>query len=118
MVKEIKKRIEKRKAKIIAACIGMQAFMMSTAAVSADENAISSSADEAATQATGFLQSFARPATLIILAAGGLILYIGTRRQKDGFKDGIFERVIGLGILIFAIPFSDLILSWFSAGGQ
>ncbi len=49
----------------------------------------------------------------IVIVVGGVIFIIGTSRQKEGVKEKAPLILLGLGMIVSAIPLSTLIFSWF-----
>ena len=49
-----------------------------------------------------------------ILVVLGLIFLVGTQHQKENAKGEIFMKLIGVAIIIGAIPIATLIFGWFT----
>ena len=49
----------------------------------------------------------------IVIVIGGITFIIGTGRQKEGVKEKAPLILLGLGMIVCAIPLSALIFGWF-----
>ena len=50
-----------------------------------------------------------------ILVVLGLIFLVGTQHQKENAKGEIFMKLIGVALIIGAIPIATLVFGWFTA---
>lgn len=61
----------------------------------------------------GSAQGAAKWLLTIAIVVGGLTFIIGTSRQKEGAKEKAPYILLGVGMIVCAIPISTLIFSWF-----
>lgn len=55
-----------------------------------------------------------KPLIVIVIVVLGLaLLGVGGKRAKEEQKDAIWEKLVGVGLVIAAIPLSALIFGWF-----
>lgn len=73
--------------------------------------------DAANSAATGIQQSavgLVKPLIIIVVVVLGLaLLGVGGKRAKEEQKDAIWEKLLGVGIIIAAVPISALVFGWF-----
>lgn len=121
MTKEKKNVFSKVKGRLLTAAVSVQTMILTAVPAFAEttpktgtSGTISSSATGAATDAVTFMQGLGKPALMVVIGACGLIFLVGTQRQKDNWKDGLLLKVVGLGVLILAVPLANTIYGWFS----
>lgn len=72
--------------------------------------------DAAKGAATGFQASAAGAAKWLLvigMVVAGLIFLIGTQRQKENAKEGVPEKLIGLALIVCAVPIAGIVFGWF-----
>ena len=72
--------------------------------------------DAANSAATGIQQSamgLVKPLIIIVVVLGLALLGVGGKRAKEEQKDAIWEKLLGVGIIIAAVPISALVFGWF-----
>lgn len=88
-------------------------FMLLTAASPAYADKI---ADATSGAANGFWES-AKGAVkyllIIVCIVIGIVFIVGTSRQKENQKEGIWEKLIGVGIVVCAPAIAAIVFGWF-----
>ena len=72
--------------------------------------------DAANSAATGIQQSamgLVKPIIIVVVVLGLALLGVGGKRAKEEQKDAIWEKLLGVGIIIAAVPISALVFGWF-----
>lgn len=73
--------------------------------------------DAASGAANGFWQSalgLVKPLLIVIVVGLGFVfLGVGGRRAKEEAKDAIWEKIVGVGLIVLAVPLSALVFGWF-----
>lgn len=49
----------------------------------------------------------------IVLIVGGLIFIIGSSRQRESAKERVPGILLGVGMIVCAVPFAAIIFGWF-----
>lgn len=50
---------------------------------------------------------------IVVVVLGFAFLGVGGRRAKEEQKDAIWEKVLGVGLIVAAVPISALVFGWF-----
>lgn len=100
-------KIKRFKAKAAAVMTAAAVFLMSGTSVFA--SAISSNVDNASNAFVELLQSLGKPLVMAIIAAMGLFTVIATQHQRESIKEGILPKLIGVGLVVLAVPAADAI---------
>lgn len=83
-------------------------FLVCTVPVNAASK-IGAQAEKASNGFVQLLQDMGKPAVMAVIAVIGIGLIIATQRQKENIKDGVLGKIIGVGILVLAVPGADAI---------
>lgn len=105
------------KQKIIVKSMGimsiMTAFLIAlTATVSADK--IADAAEGAAQGLQASAIGALKPLIVIVLVIVGLVFLIGSQRAKENQKETAWEKILGIALIICAVPIAGIIFGWFN----
>ncbi|MCU7378902.1 hypothetical protein OBO34_11100 [Clostridiales Family XIII bacterium ASD5510] len=112
MKKQVHSKLTRSAGKLFSLCFFLSAAFLSTGAfVYADKF------EAAAKSASEGIQASASGATRWIIAGimvvTGLIFLVGTQQQKEHTKGEIFMKLVGVAVIVCAIPLSGIIFGWF-----
>lgn len=106
------KRVHKARKQIVSL-----AFFIAAAMTGGLQCAYADKFSEAAKgAATGFQVSAAGAAKWLLvigMIVMGLVFLIGTQRQKENTKEGIPDKIIGVALIVCAVPIAGIVFGWF-----
>ena len=105
----LKKWIQNKCAAITASMVGFFTLMPQFAYADAFSNA----AEGAATGIQASAAGAAKYLVMIALVIAGILLIIGTQRQKDGLKEQAPLVILGVAFILGAGGIANLIFGWF-----
>lgn len=106
---KLKNWVNKKATAVMAGIMGAFAFLPQC--VYAD--AFSDAAEQAASGIQASAAGAAKWLLMIALVIAGLMLIIGTQRQKDGIKEQAPLVLLGIALIVCAGAISTLIFGWF-----
>lgn len=109
MKKRIKVTVKRAEMTALLFCA---AIATSISPVFADR--IGDAADKASKGIQQTAMGLVKPLLVIVVVVLGLaLLGVGGKRAKEEQKDAIWEKLVGVGLVVAAIPLSVLIFGWF-----
>lgn len=105
---KVKNRAQSIRTKMAVVMFSMTAFLFAVTPTYAAP-AISAKVAGASNGFVALLQSMGKPVVMAVIAIIGIGLLIATQRQKESIKDGILPKLIGVALLILAVPAADAI---------
>lgn len=106
MIKKAKENIGKL---LTAITVAAMVFMVSPAYC----DKISDASKQAAEGIQSSAQGSAKWLLTIALVVGGIIFIIGSSRQREGAKEKAPMIVLGIAMIVCAVPLATLIFGWF-----
>lgn len=107
------KKMTKIKEKVMVSVIALYAvFLVSPAAAYAD--ALSNAAEGAATGIQASAKGIVKWVLVgVIVVAGFAFLGLGGQRAKEHQKETAWEKIVGVALIVLAIPLAGLVFGWF-----
>ncbi len=107
------KLYEKAKKHLDKITVLLSVFAMTCMVTPAYCDKLADASKKAAEGIQSSAQGAAKWLLTIVIVIGGLTFIIGTSRQKEGAKEKAPLILLGLGMIVCAVPLSNLIFGWF-----